>query len=104
MWGYWLPEQRQAVQPTFLGAARRAALNALPAAVDHRPRNCAHTGTILPLQPFYADAGDCLVTCDEDFCGGSRVLLRGGQSQGSWRWEGRAAGGEIVKLLGKILT
>ena len=42
---------------------------------------------------------------DEDFRGGSTVLLGGGpgQSQGSWRGKGRAAGGEIVKLLGKIV-
>ena len=37
---------------------------------------------------------------DEDSRGGGRVLRRGDQRQGSWRWEGRAAGGEIVKLLG----
>ena len=43
------------------------------------------------------------MTCDEDFRGGSLVLLCGSQSQGSWRWEGWAAGGEIVKLLGKIV-
>ena len=37
---------------------------------------------------------------DEDSRGGGRVLRRGDQRQGSWRREGRAAGGEIVKLLG----
>ena len=39
-----------AVQPgTFLGAARRRAQNAQPAAVDPRPRNCAHTHTLAPF-------------------------------------------------------
>ena len=73
--------------------------NAPPAAVDHRPRNCAHTHWRIQSYLFtLLHGGDCLVTCDEDFRGGSRVLLCGGQSQGSWRWEGWAAGGEIVKL------
>ena len=40
---------------------------------------------------------------DEDSRGGGRVLRRGDQRQGSWRREGRAAGGEIVKLLGKFV-
>ena len=43
--------------------------------------------------------------CDEAFPSGSPLLLGGdsGQSQSSWRRKGRAAGGEIVKLLGKIV-
>ena len=79
----------------------RRAHNAPPAAVDRRPRNCAHTHWRKP----FTHLGDCLVIRDEDFRGGSTVLLGGGsgQSQGSWRGKGRAAGGEIVKLLGKIV-
>ena len=50
------------------------------------------------LHPFTQCGDPLVVICDEDFRGGSRVLLRGSQSQSSWWWEGRAAGGEIVKL------